>query len=482
MSNGSQQSFLPPQLATVLLVFMMSTMLLVVRLEAQPFGFDDFQISNPTSTPGDPATFSTIPKIVYVPESHRYLVVFFSDIDDGGPPQLWCQAVDGYTGELIDDPQHLTQGFVGINGVVTAFDPLLERMGVAFQAVHPNGFDGVEIFYRGVDADCTPRGSTAQVSLAGGPFNSDYRANNARIAFNPKRGEFLIIYRADDNEEGQAREEFEVFGRRVLSATGLTIGEDRRMTAVGGLGDQTREVSGLDLAWDSRLEEFQMLYVATNLLEETIEVQRVNGLGTPEGPSHTVHDCTEVPVDCHLAQMAYDRSTGQFLVGWYNAAPQVAVRLFDPFSGPVGTWQVVSELGPQFAVDHGARNFSFASAADGIFPIAFDARFELPGQDDDREIFVQLIDTNGEPTLESPVLLSAIGVPFDDESRAESISAALASDGTMLTVWSGDPYPGDEEIYGQLYRIYEIESLFSDGFETGTTERWTGVAPVRRAQ
>ena len=55
--------------------------------------------------------------------------------------------------------------------------------------------------------------------------------------------------------------------------------------------------------------------------------------------------------------------------------------------------------------------------------------------------------------------------------------AALASTGRLLVVWESNGSPGNDtdgtSIQGGLFDVF----LFTDGFETGDTSRWSSTSP-----
>lgn len=81
-------------------------------------------------------------------------------------------------------------------------------------------------------------GNDLRVSAAGGVGDASYGAFFATAATNPDTGEVLVCWEGEDNVELAANER-EIFCQRLAAATGAELGDDFRISDMGGLGSTT---------------------------------------------------------------------------------------------------------------------------------------------------------------------------------------------------------------------------------------------------
>ena len=75
-----------------------------------------------------------------------------------------------------------------------------------------------------------------RISDVAGIGDASRGANQLSLAFNSFSQEYLVVWVADDDQEGQVDQEFEVFGQ-LLSANGVEMGvNDFRISTMGGIG------------------------------------------------------------------------------------------------------------------------------------------------------------------------------------------------------------------------------------------------------
>ncbi len=77
-----------------------------------------------------------------------------------------------------------------------------------------------------------------RISDLGGTGVTTYRASEPDVAYDPVDNEYLVVWSGDDDVDGLANDEYEIFGQRLDAATGADLGaNDFRISEMGGTGD-----------------------------------------------------------------------------------------------------------------------------------------------------------------------------------------------------------------------------------------------------
>jgi len=146
-----------------------------------PVGSDDFRISD-LGTDGDAAIDADRPRVAYNANDNEYLVVWSGDDTLDGESEIYGQRLNAATGAEV-----------GTN------DFRISDMG--------------------------PNGSTI------------YFAGPSDVAFDPVRGEYLVVWVGDDNTGTLVNNEFEVFAQRLDSSGAEQGTNDMRISDMGPDGD-----------------------------------------------------------------------------------------------------------------------------------------------------------------------------------------------------------------------------------------------------
>lgn len=416
-------------------------------------GVDDFRISV-MGPEGDPSFDSGFVDVEYNPIRDEYLVAWNGEEDTGGlvegESEIFVQrlAYDA-GGDLVEvgtDDQRISDvGGIGnasfdAFGVTLAFDSVAD----AFLAVwwgddNEGGLvdEEFEIFAQQMDYG-GPGGSLREigandlrVSDIGGIGSTGRAAYFPEVAFNAARREFLVVWGADDDAAGQAGSETEVLAQRIDAQTGLEVGpNDFRISDMGPPGDFHYGVQRPIVVWNPQLDQYMVAWTGdTNeggLVVEEYEVfgQRLDSVGAEIGADDfPISDMNSDGVSgagvLFKPALSLDAQGTTYWIGWMGRQvgsgedPQAYVRRVDAVLGlPLGTQSQV-----------GQQNF--------------------PG-----------------------------GTPFPPPWIA--LTTRLETDEAFATWIAYDDRPpldpaGEEEVFGQRLR----GALFDDGFETGSTTRWS---------
>jgi hypothetical protein len=188
-------------------------------------------------------------------------------------------------------------------------------------------FDEFEIFCQRIDAT-----SAAEVGLndfrvsdMGPDGNTQFNAHSPAVAYNPGVNEYLVVWRADDDSNGLADNEFEVYGQRLDGATGAEIGaNDFRISDMGPDGDPAFSAkepwiacsdanNGYLVAWEG-LDDG----LAADKTEIFVQRIAANGAEVGENDFRASHTGAEGngATDALDPGIAYGSGPNEFLVAW----------------------------------------------------------------------------------------------------------------------------------------------------------------------
>ncbi len=213
-------------------------------------GVNDFRLSDMGSVDGDPAFDSAGVGVAYNVIRNEYLVVWTGDDDSGlladDELEIFGQLLDAAGNEIGANDFRVSD--MGPDGdpsfdaleATAAHDPDNDNYFVAWNGNDDTlGAGEVEIFGQLLDGTGATVGSNDfRVSSMGPDGDAAYAPNAPSAVNNSERGEFFVVWNADDDTAPQVDGEHEVFGQRVDAATGAEVGpDDVRLSDMGPDGN-----------------------------------------------------------------------------------------------------------------------------------------------------------------------------------------------------------------------------------------------------
>ncbi len=302
----------------------------------------DFRISD-AGPDGLNSRDAGVPAVAWDSIANRFLVVWEADDTDAGTPnhknEIHGQLLDGASGAEVgtndfrisdmgqnDDPEF------DAREAAVAFKTVNYEFLVVWRGEDDTGdlvFDEFEIFCQRIDAATGAEAglNDVRISDVGPDGDTQYNAHSPAVAWNSGINEYLVVWRADDISNGQANDEFEVYGQRLEGATGAEIGvNDFRISDMGPEGDPAfwaKEPSvaysvvdnGYLVAWEG-IDDGQGL--GADKVE--IFVQRIDANGSEVGVNdlRVSHTGTEgnAAADATDPGLAYGGGPDKFLLAW----------------------------------------------------------------------------------------------------------------------------------------------------------------------
>jgi hypothetical protein len=295
-----------------------------------------------------------------------------------------------------------------------------------------------------------------RVSVTGTDGDDLRDALDGVAAYNPKRGEYLIAYEADDlATDGET----EIFAQRV-STRGTLIGGVIRVSTTGADGDDTHDASDPDLAYNSKANQYLAVWDAdgqANPDEDEIYAQRLGATGAELGGDFKIS--TTLPdgddnLDALDAEVAYNAKRNQYLAVWEADALttvdelEIFAQRLSATGGLVGGHARISTTGIDGEVTHEAfdprvayatRQNQFLVVWEGD-PLSTDEEYEISGQ---------RLGSSGRQ-LDGDIRISMTGV--DGDTGREAFDPALAAGPAQyLTDWDSDGLAteGEFEIFAR---------------------------------
>jgi hypothetical protein len=342
-----------------------------------------------------------------------------------------------------------------------AYNPKRGEYLVAFEA-DPLAVEGeIEIFAQRVSRRGALRGARVRVSNMGLDSDDSHDGTDPSIAFNSRLKQFLVVWEGD----GQANpNEDEIYGQR-LGAKGAPIGGDFRISTVGADGDAARDGTDADVAYNSRRNQYLVVWEGddqANPGEDEIHAQRLSATGGELGGDFKVSTTLpdgDIARDAVDAEVAYNSRRNQYLVVWEAdaLATEGELEIFGQRLGAGG-----GELGGDFRISTTGMDTDALRGAEDP-DVAYNSRRNqylvawaadgLP-TDNDHEIFVQRLTTAG-GQLGGDTRISTTGIEGDTDPLVQAARIAFAArQNEYLVIWSGDgPFaPGEFELFGQRLR------------------------------
>lgn len=191
--------------------------------------------------------------VAYSSTRNEYLVVWNGTDDQGGmaenEPEIFVQRLTALGVEVGANDLRISdvQGIGSTDGAAllpsVAYDATDDQYLVVWEAQDVGGGlsgEEMEIFGQRIDgASGLETGSNDfRISDMGGSGGSDYLVAWPRVTYDPRHGEYLVVWYGEDDVDGMVQNEFEIFAQRIDAASGSEIGiDDERISFMGGSGD-----------------------------------------------------------------------------------------------------------------------------------------------------------------------------------------------------------------------------------------------------
>ena len=308
-----------------------------------------------------------------------------------------------------------------------------------------------DVFGQRFAADGAPTGDEFQVNVST-LENQEW----PDVASGPN-GDFVVVWQSDTEENTFATDV--ILGRQFL-ADGTPGNEFRANTYT--TQDQARPAVAIDADGD-------FVVVWTSYTGQDGDLggifgQRFDSDGTPNGDEFLVNTTTTGWQD--VPDVAMD-AEGNFLVAWGDTAgldgdgQGIFGRRFLANGDPQGS---------EFQVNTYTTSQQYypavASASNGSFVVVWQSYLAPGGQADD--IVGQLFTNTGAP----------VGGEFQVNSFTPGFQRypqiATGGSGLFIVAWDGS---NDGSLNGAFSRLFQIEPVFADGFESGDTSLWSSESP-----
>jgi hypothetical protein len=237
-------------------------------------GANDFRISE-MGPDGDPDYGVRYVSVAFNATLNQYLVVWVGDSNEGG---------------LVDEENEV-------------FGQLLDASG---SHIHTNDF-------RISDVGCTG--------------DAVYDAYSPDVSWNSLRNEYLVVWEADDPEDGVVNNEYEIWGQ-VLAADGSSLNaNDFRISHMGPDGNPNYRAIDAAVAYNSTWDEYLVVWAGDTdtggLVDNEGEIwaQRVSFDGVLIGPSLRMSDMGGTGDPAYFAlnpDVAYNSHDDQYLIVWFG--------------------------------------------------------------------------------------------------------------------------------------------------------------------
>ena len=398
-----------------------------------------------TGPVGNPAHDAETPAVAYNSAEAEFFIVWSGDETTDGEYEIWGARVSG-NGILLQNDIRISD--MGPDGdplydaftPAIAYDPIANEYLVAWTGDDDTGTlvdDEFDIYVQRLDATGAPIGTNdLRISSMGPDGDPAYDALAPGVAYNSRDDEYLVVWSGDDDTGALVEAEFEIYAQRITAAGAQTGVNDRRVSAMGGIGDPA--------------------------------------------------------FDALTPMVAFDRRRNRHLVVWSGDDPgggrpddkfEIFGSLLAADGAAIVSNQRLTSTGGDFdpATDADSPAVAYSPAADLYFLVYHADEDFGPGVDNEFEIWSRRVSPeSGVAAVATELRLSTMGPDGSTAFRGENPRVACAPPGgACLTVWSGDDdraplVDGEFEIFGQRFAD---SRLFVDDFETGGSTEWSAVTP-----
>jgi hypothetical protein len=186
--------------------------------------------------------------------------------------------------------------------------------------------DEREIFGQLLDSRGTEIGDNdVRISYAGGTGSPVSWARSPDVAFNSNYNEFLVVWSADNPEDGCVDEEFEIWGQVVDASLNPVFGGNFRISFNGGSGDSDFDAYLPAVTYNPEIDEYLVVWQADDTVqgmvdgEDEIFAQRVYSTGVLVGSNLRMSDMGgsgDPGYDAHMPDVVYNSRGNEYLIVW----------------------------------------------------------------------------------------------------------------------------------------------------------------------
>ncbi len=334
----------------------------------------------------------------------------------------------------------------------------------------------LEIFGQRLDGNGNEIGTDFRISDMGPDGNAAYDALDPRIAYNSTDNEYLVVWSGDDNSGSLVDDENEIFGQR-LSAAGVEIGTDFRISDMGPDGDAAYDAVTPALAYNSTNNLFIVVWSGDDntgsLVDGELETyrSRISATGAILDFDLRISDMGPDGNTTYRAvfpDIVYNTNDNVFMVAWNgsddlpgldSSEEEIYVqRLSGQLGVEIGTNdQRVSDLGDDGNNVFDATRPSVAhNTTDNEYLVTWQGEDNVNGLvQNENEIFGQRINFLGVEVGDNDFRISNAGP--DANTTYAALGAAVVyseSSNEYLVIWFGDDdtgtlVNGEFEVFGQ---------------------------------
>jgi Ca2+-binding RTX toxin-like protein len=340
-----------------------------------------------------------------------------------------------------------------------AYNPRLNQYLVVWEADALAAAGEFEIFGQRLGATGAELGGDFRISTTGADGDTGREAFGPAVAYNSRRGEYLVAWSADALA---AAGEFEIFGQR-LAGGGADLGGDFRISTTGADGDAARDAFRPAVAFNSRLNQFFVVWTADGVVTDNeVEIfgRRLAATGAKLGGDFRISTTgpdADADRGAFRPAVAYNSRLNQHLVVWYadSLATDEKYEIFGQRLGATGSKLGgdlrISITGPEGDADRGAfvPVAAYSSRANEYFVAWYADGLATDGE---FEIFGQRVASGGR-RLDGTVRISRTGADGDAERDALDPAIAFGAD-QHLVAWEADGLATDNgfEIFARRVR------------------------------
>lgn len=202
-----------------------------------------------------------------------------------------------------------------------------------------------------------------RISDVAGTGDASRSVVSARVAFNVISDEYLVIWVADDDQEGQVDQEFEVFGQ-LLNASGSEVGaNDFRISTMGGIGAVEFDVGFAAVAANNNNGDWLVVWHGDDnsqgLVDQENEIHGMllNGAGQLLNQMRisTMGGTGNIGYQAYRPDVVFNSMTGEYLISfqgdgrtYHGAGPdeyEIWTQRMSETGMLIGNAKVISDMG-----------------------------------------------------------------------------------------------------------------------------------------
>ncbi len=185
-----------------------------------------------------------------------------------------------------------------------------------------------EIFGQVLDANGNQLGyNDFRISYAGGTGSFVTRTLRPDVAFNSTYNEFLVVWSADNPEDGCVDNEFEIWGQVIDPYIFPLYGGNFRISFNGGSGDAAFGADHPAVVFNPDADEYLVAWYADDTVQGMVNneceifAQRVSSTGTLVGSNLRISDMGgsgDPLYNAYRPDVVYDSRNFEYLIVWYG--------------------------------------------------------------------------------------------------------------------------------------------------------------------